>query len=153
MLTLKELQSRVAGTVTSSTDKDYESLRAMGWNRLVPNRRPRLIVQVADEKDVVEAVRFARANQMKVAVRGGGHSWVSFALRDDSLLIDLGRLKQASIDREARRAVVQPAITGRELNGHSMRCFANLCDYSLAAIGGTPSGRLVRCRTSSCNRQ
>jgi hypothetical protein len=39
------------------------------------------------------------------------------------------------------------------LNGHSMRCFANLCDYSLAAIGGTPSGRLVRCRTSSCNRQ
>jgi FAD/FMN-containing dehydrogenase len=32
-------------------------------------------VQVANENDVVEAVRFARANQMRVAVRGGGHSW------------------------------------------------------------------------------
>lgn len=115
-MNLKELQSRIEGTVTSSSDNDYESLRAMGWNRLVPNRRPRLIVQVANDKDVVEAVRFARANQMKVAVRGGGHSWVSFALRDDSLLIDLGRLNRASIDREARRAIVQPAVTGRELN-------------------------------------
>jgi FAD/FMN-containing dehydrogenase len=31
-------------------------------------------------------------------------------------LIDLGRLKKVSIDREARRAMVQPATTGRELN-------------------------------------
>jgi FAD/FMN-containing dehydrogenase len=112
----KELQCRIAGTVTTSNDRDYESLRAAGWNRNVPDRRTRFIVQVADENDVVEAVRFARANHMKVAVRGSGHSWVSFALRDDSLLIDLGRLNHAAIDRAARRATVQPVVTGRELN-------------------------------------
>jgi FAD/FMN-containing dehydrogenase len=113
----KELQFRIEGTVTSSTDSNYESLRrAMVWNQLAPDRRPRHIVQVASENDVVEAVRFARANQMRVAVRGGGHSWVGFSLRDDSLLIDLGRLNKASIEREAHRATVQPAITGRELN-------------------------------------
>lgn len=113
----KELQSRIEGTVTSSTDTHYESLRrAMVWNQLAPDRRPRNIVQVASENDVVETIRFARANQTKVAVRGGGHSWVGFSLRDDSLLIDLARLNKASIDREARRAIVQPAITSRELN-------------------------------------
>jgi FAD/FMN-containing dehydrogenase len=73
-------------------------------------------VQVASEHDVVEAVRFARTHRMKIAVRGGGHSWVGFPLRDGSLLIDLGRLSQVSIDAEARIAVVQPAVTGRELN-------------------------------------
>jgi len=113
----KELQFRIEGKVTSSSDNDYESLRrAMVWNQLAPDRRPRLIVQVAGENDVVEAVRFARANQMRVAVRGGGHSWVGFSLRDDSLLIDLGGLNRASIDRAARRAIVQPATVGRELN-------------------------------------
>jgi FAD/FMN-containing dehydrogenase len=113
----KELQFRIKGTVTSFADSGYVDVRrAMVWNQLTPDRRPRYIVQVANENDVVEAVRFARANQMRVAVRGGGHSWVGFSLRDDSLLIDLGRLKKASIDREALRAIVQPAITGRELN-------------------------------------
>jgi FAD/FMN-containing dehydrogenase len=115
-MNLNELRSRIAGIVTSSTDKDYENLRTSGWNHPPPDRRPRYIVQVANENDVVEAVGFARANQLKIAVRGGGHSWVSFFLRDDGLLIDLGRLKQVSINREARRAVVQPAVTGRELN-------------------------------------
>jgi len=68
----------------------------MAWNQLAADRHPRHIVQVASENDVVETVRFARANHLRVAVRGGGHSWVGFSLRDDSLLIDLGRLNKAS---------------------------------------------------------
>lgn len=113
----KELCTNVQGQVTNSTDISYESLRrSMIWNQLVPERLPRIIVEAADENDVIEAVRFARANRIKVAVRGGGHSWVGFSLRDDSLLIDLGRLNGVAIDDDARRAVVQPAIHSRELN-------------------------------------
>ena len=113
----KELQSRIEGKVTTATDAEYENLRrGMSWNQLTPTRYPQLVVQVATEHDVVEAVRFARAHGMKVAVRGGGHSWVGFSLRDGGLLIDLGRLKQLSIDPEARTAAIQPAVTGRELN-------------------------------------
>jgi FAD/FMN-containing dehydrogenase len=88
----------------------------MVWNQLVPGRRPRIIVQAANENAVVEAVRFARDNGLKVAVRGGGHSWVGFALRDDTLLIDLGRLKNVEVDRDARIAVIQPALTSRDFN-------------------------------------
>ena len=113
----KELKSRIEGNVTTPTDAGYENLRRESiWNQLTPTRYPQLVVDVATEHDVVEAVRFARTNGMKIAVRGGGHSWVGFSLRDGSLLIDLGRLNQVSIDHEARTATVQPAVTGRELN-------------------------------------
>lgn len=113
----KELQSRIEGNVTTSADAGYENLRrGIIWNQLTPARYPQLVVQAATEQDVVEAVGFARTHGMKIAVRGGGHSWVGFSLRDGSLLIDLGLLKQVSVDREARLAAVQPAVTGRELN-------------------------------------
>jgi FAD/FMN-containing dehydrogenase len=62
-------------------------------------------------------VDFARAHRLKVAVRGGGHNWVGFSLRDHSLLIDLGELKRViSIDAKAHTATVQPAVRGGELN-------------------------------------
>lgn len=116
-MNVNELQSRIDGKVTTATDASYENLRrGMIWNQLTPTRYPQMIVQVATEHDVVEAIRFARAHRMKIAVRGGGHSWVGFSLRDASLLIDLGRLKHVWIDEEARMAAAQPAITGRELN-------------------------------------
>lgn len=38
--------------------------------------------------------KFARAQKLKMAMRGGGHSWVGFPLCDGSLLRDLGRLNQ-----------------------------------------------------------
>ncbi|MEX0830310.1 MAG: FAD-binding oxidoreductase [Nitrospirales bacterium] len=114
---VKALQSRIAGKVTTATDTGYESLRReLIWNQLTPLRYPQLVVQVANEQDVVEAVRFARSQNMKIAVRGGGHSWVAFPLCDGSLLIDLGRLNQISIDRQTRTAVIQPAVTGQALN-------------------------------------
>ena len=112
-----ELRNRIEGKVTTSTDPGYEHLRCgMVWNQLTPARYPRLIVQAATEDDVVEAVRFAGIHRIKVAVRGGGHSWVGFSLRDESLLLDLGGLRQLSIDSAARQATVQPAVTGREFN-------------------------------------
>ena len=116
-MNLKELRSRVTGAITTSEDSHYERMRrSMVWNQLVPQRYPRIIVQAANENAVVEAVKFARANGIKVAVRGGGHSWIGLPLRDDSLLIDLGRLKNVSLDRQTRTAVVQPAVSSRDFN-------------------------------------
>jgi len=116
-MNLEDLQRRIQGGITTSTDTTYDSVRrAIVWNQLVPERSPKVIVAAASENDVVEAVKFARANGIKIAVRGGGHNWLGFSLRDDSLLIDLGRLNKVSIDRKARIARIQPALTGRELN-------------------------------------
>lgn len=114
---LKELRSRVTGAITTSDDSHYDRLRrSMVWNQLVPERRPRIIVQVANENAVIEAVRFARSNGIKIAVRGGGHNWIGLSLRDDSLLIDLGRLKSFALDPAARIAMIQPAVTSRDFS-------------------------------------
>jgi FAD/FMN-containing dehydrogenase len=114
----KALQAHVAGKVTAIGDPAYEDLRrALVWNEPAPGRRPTLICRAATEHDVMAAVDFARAHRLKVAVRGGGHNWVGFSLRDHSLLIDLGELKRViSIDAKAHTATVQPAVRGRELN-------------------------------------
>ncbi len=111
------LQSRIEGKVTVATDVGYEQLRrSLIWNQLTPMRYPQVVVQVANEHDVVEAVRFARLQNMNIAVRGGGHSWVGFPLCNGSLLIDLGRLNQISIDHRTRTAKIQPAATGQAFN-------------------------------------
>jgi FAD/FMN-containing dehydrogenase len=82
-------------------------------------------VRAADENDVVAAVRYARANGLKVVVRGGGHNWCQPTLRQGGVLIDLQDLNRViSIDGENRRAVIQPIISNRDvqraLNPHGL---------------------------------
>jgi FAD/FMN-containing dehydrogenase len=48
-----------------------ELLHGNLWNRLIPDRAPQVLVRVNDEQDVIAAVLFARANKLKVVVRGG----------------------------------------------------------------------------------
>ena len=95
------------GAVLTRGDPGFEAAASRGlWNRLLPERRPRVIAQVRDEEDVVAAVRFARANKLKVAVRGGGHNWCGPSLRQGGLLVDLTALNQIiSVDPAARTAV------------------------------------------------
>jgi len=111
------LRTVCAGVVAAREDADFAELLCDGlWNRLVPDRAPDVLVRAADEQDVVAAVRFARENKLKVVVRGGGHNWCQPTLRNGGVLIDLSEMnKVVSIDVEARRAVVQPIVSNREI--------------------------------------
>lgn len=111
------LRKACRGVVATPADANFSELLHGGlWNRLIPaDRAPQVIVRVADEHDVVTAVRFARAHTLKVVVRGGGHNWSQPTLRRGGLLIDLGELKGVvSLDVENRKAVIQPIISNRE---------------------------------------
>jgi FAD/FMN-containing dehydrogenase len=50
----------------------YDDARAV-WNGTV-DRRPRLIARCSGTADVAAAVRFARARDLEIAARGGGHN-------------------------------------------------------------------------------
>jgi FAD/FMN-containing dehydrogenase len=103
-------------TVVRRTDARYEGLRQeMCWNDRVPDRYPDAIARVASVQEVPAAIRFAREHGWQVSPRGGGHSWVSSALRDGGLLLDLSQLQDISIDPAARVASVQPGVTGDRL--------------------------------------
>ena len=133
MITMK-LKQRISGHVVHRSDDGYESVRhKMVWNALKPKRYPELIVQAASEQDVIEVVNYARENGMKIAVRGGGHSWCASSLRDGGILLDLSRLNTVEIDPKKRMAAIQPVVTNRE--------FARkLAHYNLAfPFGHCPS--------------
>jgi FAD/FMN-containing dehydrogenase len=122
------------GTVVWRGDPDYEATRRrMVWNQLLPARFPEVIVTVASDQDVVEAVKLARARGLKISVRSGGHSWIGSSLRDGGMLIDLSRLNNVTVDAAARTAAAQPAIMNTEV-------MAALAPYDLAfPTGHCPS--------------
>jgi FAD/FMN-containing dehydrogenase len=112
---ISRLQSRVEGKVASREQHEYGPLWEANWNQLRPQRHPEVIVQVASDRDVVEAVKFAGESGLKVAVRGGGHAWCGTPLRKGGMLIDLSRLTEVKIDPVARAAAIQPIISNRDM--------------------------------------
>lgn len=129
-----ELRKNIKGTVVTKSDPQFASVKdAMVWNQLKPNRSPDVIVTVKDDNDVVEAVNFARKNSLKIAMHGGGHSWCGLAIRNGGMTIDLSKLNESTIDKEAGTASVQPVISNRDLA-------ARLGKYDLAfPIGHCPT--------------
>ncbi len=110
------LQRQVHGRVVSRRDAGYERAReSMLRNTLKPDRFPDAIVFASSEQDVQEAVRFARRQHLKVAIRGGGHSFCGSPLRQGGLLLDLSALNTLDVDPVRRMAVAQPAVQGRHL--------------------------------------
>src|ERR1700735_5617791 len=111
-----DLKKACKGVVATDSEANFrELLYGNLWTRLIPDRLPQVLVRVNDEQDVVAAVLFARANKLKVVVRGGGHNWCQPTLRNGGLLIDLANLNQViSIDPIAGKAVVQPVISNRD---------------------------------------
>ncbi len=115
-MNIDALRKTCRGPVVAAGEPEFHKAVYGGlWNKRHPDRAPGVVVRVADENDVIAAIRFAKENRLKVVVRGGGHNWCQPTLRNGGLLIDLTDLnKVISIDVEARRAVVQPIISNRE---------------------------------------
>ncbi len=106
---LDALAGRLRGAMLREGDASYDGARAV-WNAMI-DRRPGLIIRCAGASDVREAVRFARDNQLLVAVRGGGHNIGGSGVCDGGLMIDLSPMKSVRVDAAARHAWVEPGAT------------------------------------------
>ncbi len=111
---IDELKERMTGEVLLPGDEAYESARAI-WNAMI-DKRPAAIVRCIRTTDVVHAVNFARDHGILLAVRGGGHNIGGSALCDDGLVIDLSRMKSASVDPVARRVTIGAGATLADLD-------------------------------------
>ena len=101
--------STLAGKAIRPGDADYEQARRI-WNAHV-QKHPGLIVRCAGTADVVQAVKFARANNVLMAVRGGGHNVAGRALCDDGIVVDLSGMKAVFVDPAKGTARVQGGAT------------------------------------------
>ena len=68
------------------------------------DRRPAMIARCLGAADAVRAVQFARAHELLVAVRGGGHSLSGQSVCDDGLMIDLSLMRGVRVDPVDRLA-------------------------------------------------
>jgi FAD binding domain/Berberine and berberine like len=122
-----QLDAVLAGDVITPDHLDYDEARAV-WNGLI-DKRPALIARCKAVADVIQAVDFARANAMTVAVRGGGHSAVGYSTCDDGIVIDVSPMKGLKIDPDRRTAQAQAGLTWGEFDAATQQ-------YGLAVTGG-----------------
>ena len=109
---VRDLRARLRGVLLLPNESGYDSARRV-WNAAV-NQRPVGIVRCASTTDVVAAVRFARDAGLSVSVRGGGHSFAGFGVRDGALMIDLGAMKAVRIDPVRKVALAEAGLTWGE---------------------------------------
>jgi FAD/FMN-containing dehydrogenase len=104
-----ELRDQIRGETVTAEDSGYEEARKV-YNAMI-DRRPRVIVRAADADDVVTAVNYARANDLPVAIRGGGHSVPGFGTGDDAVVIDMGGMQRVAVDAGVKTARAQGGAT------------------------------------------
>lgn len=101
---VQDLGDSLRGNLVLPGHPAYDPARRV-WNAQM-DKRPALIVQPRGAVDVRSAVQFARASNLLVAVKGGGHSPSGKSTCERGMLIDLSLLRGVNVDTEKRIAHV-----------------------------------------------
>jgi FAD/FMN-containing dehydrogenase len=127
---ISDLRMRFHGRIIDPGDAGYDDAR-MVRNGLI-DRHPGLIAQCAGVADIVEAVNFARENNLLVSVRGGGHNVAGSAVNDGGIVIDLSMMRSVHVDPVARTARVEGGATWGDVDRETQL-------FGLATPGGVIS--------------
>jgi FAD/FMN-containing dehydrogenase len=111
-LSIPELRAAFNGRVIAPGDARYDQARTVFVGGV--DRRPAVIVRVADTTDVARVVTLARETGLELAVRSGGHSGAGHSVSDEGIVLDLSDMKALHIDAQARTAWAQTGLTAGE---------------------------------------
>ena len=120
----------VRGPILRPGDSGYDEARAI-WNGLI-DRRPALIVQCSGAADVVDAVNFARVENLLVSIKGGGHNVAGNAVNDGGLVIDLSQMRGVHVDPSTQTVRAQGGATWGDTDREAQL-------FGLAVPGGVVS--------------
>jgi len=127
---LGELQTQLRGPALDAADAAAAEVRP-AFNAMHQGV-PKLTVECSGTADVVDAVNFARASDLAVAVRGGGHSIAGLSSIDGGMLIDLSPMRGVVIDADRKLAHVQGGALWGDLDREAQA-------FGLATPGGVVS--------------
>ena len=103
MSSLSTFKQSFKGDIVTPDDDGYS--KAIARWAANAERPARVVAFVKDTDDIALALKYARTNQLQVAIRGGGHSPSGASSAEDGLVIDLSRyFNYAVVDPEKRTA-------------------------------------------------
>ena len=127
---LEAFKASLRGDLITPSDEGYDEARLI-WNGM-HDKRPALIARCTGVADVIDAVNFARTNNLLVAVRGGGHNVSGSGSCDGGIMIDLSLMKAVHVDPNKKTARVQGGATLGDMDRETQV-------FGLAAPGGNVS--------------
>ena len=96
--------AELTGRVVRPGDADYP-VAILGYNLLFTHD-PAVIVFAQDTQDVVNALAWARQNDVLLRVRSGRHCLEGWSNVDNGIVIDVSEMKSATIDMASSTATV-----------------------------------------------
>jgi FAD/FMN-containing dehydrogenase len=124
---IERFEATLRGYLIRPDAATYDAARRV-HNAMI-DKRPALIARCAGVSDVVNAVNFARENDLLLAIRGSGHNVAGTAVCDGGIVIDMSELKGIRVDPAQRTVQAEPGVTWAEFD-HETQAFG------LATTGG-----------------
>ncbi|HKN92848.1 MAG TPA: FAD-binding oxidoreductase [Thermoleophilaceae bacterium] len=122
------LRSSIAGDVYVPGDEGYDEARR-AWN-LFADQRPSVIVMPESAVDVVKAVRFARAEGLRVAPQGTGHGATAVESLEGAMLLKTTRMRRVEIYPASRTARAEAGAEWQDVT-------IPAAEHGLAALAGS----------------
>jgi FAD binding domain/Berberine and berberine like len=123
----------IRGAVIQPGEAGYEEARKL-YNGMI-DKRPRIIARCADVADVIAAVNFGRAQELLIAIRGGGHNGPGLGSCDDGLVIDLSSMRSVRVDPAKRTVRVDPGCTSGDVD-HATHAFGLAVPFGIVSSTG-----------------
>jgi hypothetical protein len=105
----KELPGSFSGELVGPGDGSYDAERTL-FNAMI-DKKPAVIAKCTSSDDVAGVIGFARAHDLPLAVRGGGHNGGGLGCVDDGVVADLSALSAVTVDADAKTAKVGGGAT------------------------------------------
>jgi FAD/FMN-containing dehydrogenase len=108
----KSPPTKLTGRIVRPNDPGFAEA-SLGWDELFVHY-PLVIVYAQETQDVVNALTWARQNNVALRVRSGGHALEGWSNVDNGLVIDVSELKGVHIDTASRIATVGAGLNQGE---------------------------------------
>jgi FAD/FMN-containing dehydrogenase len=113
-INFEPLQKGLQGDLITPSDPGYDEARKV-YNAMI-DRKPAAIARCVDNSDIQTCIQFAKTEDLRVAVRGGGHNAGGLGVADDALVIDLSPMNSIKVDTASKTVAVGGGSTWKEVD-------------------------------------